>query len=118
MKLNYTEAWNFIVEERNKFFNEKEDVVQKRWESYFAETWYLRFRKIKPYSGCNKIKEFDIDPFDLRKLYYETNGIEVIKGLRITGYSCHKYNTNILIKYNGHEYLIIDTAHYRYLYLF
>ena len=37
MKLNYTEAWNFIVEERNKFFDEKEDVVQKRWESYFAE---------------------------------------------------------------------------------
>ena len=47
MKLNYTEAWNFIVEERNKFFNEKEDVVQKRWESYFAEAELFGYSKIK-----------------------------------------------------------------------
>lgn len=61
-----------------------------------------------------KITSFNI----LRKLYYETEGIEVIEGLRITGYNCNKYSTNIVIKYNGHEYLIIDTAQYRYLYLY
>ena len=55
---------------------------------------------------------------DLRKLYYLTEGIEVIEGLRITGYNCNKYTTNIVIKYNGHEYLIKDTADYRYLYLY
>lgn len=55
---------------------------------------------------------------DLRKLYYESEGIEVIKGIRIKSYNTNKYTTNIVIKYNGHEYLIIDTADYRYLYLF
>lgn len=55
---------------------------------------------------------------DLIELYYGTDGIEVIKGIRITGYNCNKYSTNIVIKYNGHEYLIIDTADYRYLYLY
>lgn len=54
---------------------------------------------------------------DLIKLYYQTDGIEVINGLTITGYNCNKYTTNIVIKYNGHEYLIKDTADYRYLYL-
>lgn len=54
----------------------------------------------------------------LRELYYATDGIEVIDGLRITGYNINKYSTNIVIKYNGHNYLIIDTAQYRYLYLF
>lgn len=28
------------------------------------------------------------------------------------------YSANIVIKYNGHNYLIIDTAQYKYLYLF
>ena len=57
----------------------KDLINMKKWESYFAETWYLRFRKIKPYSGCNKIKEFDIDPFDLRKLYYkDEKGIQQV----------------------------------------
>lgn len=54
----------------------------------------------------------------LRKLYYDTDGIEVIKGLRITCNNSQKYTTNIVIKYNGHEYLIFDTADYRYLYLY
>lgn len=54
---------------------------------------------------------------NLIKLYYDTAGIEVVKGIRIRSYNCNKYTTNILIKYNGHEYLIIDTADYRYLYL-
>ena len=42
----------------------------------------------------------------------------MLKTLTIIGHNCQKYITNILIKYNGHEYLIIDTADYRYLYLY
>lgn len=60
-----------------------------------------------------------IDSYNtLRKLYYETEGIEVIKGLRIKGYNCNKYSTNIVIEYKGIKYLIVDTANYRYLYLY
>lgn len=54
----------------------------------------------------------------LIELYYETDGIEVIKGITIRSYNRNKYTTNIVIKYNGHKYLIIDTADYRYLYLY
>lgn len=68
------------------------------------------------YERPSKLKVYTYNA--LRKLYYETDGIEIIKGLRITGYNCHKYYTNIVIKYNEHEYLIIDTADYRYLYLY
>lgn len=70
----------------------------------------------RAYERPSKAKVYSYNA--LRQLYYETEGIEVIKGLRITGYNCHKYFTNIVIKYNGHEYLIIDTADYRYLYLY
>lgn len=55
---------------------------------------------------------------NLRKLYYSNDKIKVIKTLSIKGHNCNKYSTNIVIKYNGHEYLIIDTAIYRYLYLY
>ena len=69
-----------------------------------------------PYERPSKAK---VDSYyDLRRLYYLSDGIEVIKPLRIKGYNCNKYTTNIVIKYNGHEYLIIDTADYRYLYLY
>ena len=61
-----------------------------------------------------KITSFNI----LRKLYYLNDKIKVIKTLSIKGYNSNKYTTNIVIKYNGHEYLIIDTADYRYLYLY
>ena len=61
-----------------------------------------------------KITSFNI----LRKLYYLNDKIKVIKTLLIKGHNCNKYTTNIVIKYNGHEYLIIDTADYRYLYLY
>ena len=54
----------------------------------------------------------------LRKLYYESDEIHVIRGLRIIGYNCNNYTTNIVIKYNEHKYLIFDTANYRYLYLY
>lgn len=70
----------------------------------------------RAYERPSKAKVYSYNA--LRKLYYETEGIEVIKGLRITGYNCNKYSTNIVIKYNGHEYLIFDTADYRYLYLY
>lgn len=71
------------------------------------------------YRAYERPSKAKVDSYnDLIKLYYETDGIEVIKGIRITGYNCNKYSTNIVIKYNGHEYLIIDTADYRYLYLY
>ena len=61
-----------------------------------------------------KINSFN----NLKKLYYLNDKINVIKTLSIKGHNCNKYSTNIVIKYNGHEYLIIDTANYRYLYLY
>ena len=71
------------------------------------------------YRAYKRPSKAKIDSYNaLRNLYYETNGIEVIDGLRITGYNCNKYNTNIVIKYNGRKYLIKDTADYRYLYLY
>ena len=71
------------------------------------------------YRAYERPSKAKVDSYNaLIELYYETDGIEVIKGLRIMGYSCTKYSTNIVIKYNGHEYLIIDTADYRYLYLY
>lgn len=44
----------------------------KIWKNRFSkgDTWELEFKKIKPYSGKNHNQIFDIDPFDLRKLYY------------------------------------------------
>ena len=54
-------------------------LKNKKWGNYFENTWDLNFRKIKPYSGCNFIKEFDIDPFNLRRLYYkDENGIQQV----------------------------------------
>ncbi len=87
---------------------------------------YVSSHKRKYYYGYDSLyqcyerpSKAKVDSYnDLRKLYYESDGIDVIKGLRITGYNCNKYSTIIVIKYNGHEYLIIDTADYRYLYLF
>lgn len=71
------------------------------------------------YGAYKRPSKAKVDSYnDLRKLYYLTDGIEVIKGIRITGYNCNKYSTNIVIKYKGHEYLIFDTADYRYLYLY
>lgn len=68
----------------------------------------------RAYDRPSKVK---VDTYNsLRKLYYLSEGIEVIEGIRITSFNSNKYTTNIVIKYNGHEYLIIDTATYRYLY--
>lgn len=70
----------------------------------------------KAYERPSKAKSRSYN--NLIELYYEADGIEVIKGIRIRSYNCIKYSTNIVIKYKGHEYLIIDTADYRYLYLY
>lgn len=71
------------------------------------------------YGAYERPSKAKVDSYKaLRELYYETDGIEVMKALRITGYNSNKYRTNIVIKYNGHEYLINDTADYRYLYLY
>lgn len=57
---------------------------------------------------------------DIYRAYKRPSKAKVVSYnyLRITGYNCDKYSTNIVIKYNGHEYLIFDTADYRYLYLY
>ena len=71
------------------------------------------------YRAYERPSKAKVDSYNaLRKLYYGSDEIDVIKGLRITGYNCNKYSTNIVIKYKGHEYLIFDTANYRYLYLY
>ena len=84
--------------------------------SYYARYYYGRDSLYQCYERPSKAK---VDSYnDLRQLYYDTDGIEVIEGLRITSNNCQKYVTNIVIKYNGIEYLIKDTANYRYLYLY
>ena len=71
------------------------------------------------YRAYERPSKAKVDSYNtLRELYYHSDEIDVIKGIRITGYNCNKYSTNIVIKYKGHEYLIIDTADYRYLYLY
>ena len=53
----------------------------KIWKNRFSkgDTWELEFKKIKPYSGKNHNQIFDIDPFDLRKLYYrDDNDIQQV----------------------------------------
>lgn len=35
------------------------------------KTWNLCFRKVRPYSSANEIKNFRTDPFDLKKLFYK-----------------------------------------------
>lgn len=60
-------------------FNEL--MNDKKWSRRFSEgfTWSLHFKKVKPYSGENKIKIFDIDPFDLRRLFYkDEEGIQQV----------------------------------------
>lgn len=60
-------------------FNEL--LNDKKWSKRFSEgfTWSLRFKKVKPYSGENRIKIFDIDPFDLRRLFYkDEEGIQQV----------------------------------------
>lgn len=60
-------------------FNEL--MNDKKWSRRFSEgfTWSLRFKKVKPYSGENRIKIFDIDPFDLRRLFYkDEEGIQQV----------------------------------------
>lgn len=60
-------------------FNEL--MNDKKWSRRFSEgfTWSLHFKKVKPYSGENRIKIFDIDPFDLRRLFYkDEEGIQQV----------------------------------------
>lgn len=71
------------------------------------------------YRAYERPSKAKVDSYNaLRELYYLSEGIEVIEGISITSLNYNKYTTNIVIKYNGHEYLIIDTATYRYLYLY
>lgn len=54
----------------------------------------------------------------LTKKYYSCDEIKVYEPLSIRSYNSNKYTTNIVIEYKGIKYLIIDTADYRYLYLY
>lgn len=93
------------------------DLLHITYVSSHYARYYYGYENI--YSVYKRPSKAKVDSYNaLRKLYYETDGIEVIRGLRITGYNFNKYSTNILIKYNGHEYVIRDTANYRYLYLY
>lgn len=54
---------------KNKFHSEFKDF--KRWT--------FLFRKVKPYSLENKCKEFQDDPFDLKRLFYtDKNGKHIV----------------------------------------
>lgn len=74
------ELTNHILNTKDELsFNEL--LNDKKWSKRFSEgfTWSLRFKKVKPYSGENRIKIFDIDPFDLRRLFYkDEEGIQQV----------------------------------------
>lgn len=73
------ELTKYILERRNLTFNELQKSDNK-WKPIFGnlETWELNFRKIQPYSDSNRIKIFDTDPFDLRRLFYKKDGIQQV----------------------------------------
>ena len=35
--MTYQEMWNFIVTEYQKLYNEKEEVIDRRWRQYCSE---------------------------------------------------------------------------------
>ena len=71
------------------------------------------------YRAYERPSKAKVDSYNvLRKLYYGSDEIDVIKGLRIISYNSNIYSTNIVIEYKGKKYLIKDTANYRYLYLY
>lgn len=67
----------FILE--NHDCNFENLLNHKEWKNVFENTWDLEFEKIKPYSDLNQIKEFRIDPFNLRRLFYkDKEGIQQV----------------------------------------
>lgn len=77
----------YAEELTNHILNTKDELSfndlgnDQKWRKRFSEgfTWSLRFKKVKPYSGENRIKIFDIDPFDLRRLFYkDEEGIQQV----------------------------------------
>ncbi len=76
---NADELTKYIFE--NDSFSFDELLNESKWKRHFSEgnTWELEFRKIRPYSGENKFKEFDTDPFDLHRLFYkDEDGIQQV----------------------------------------
>lgn len=72
------ELTQFILENPRTTFG---DLLQEpRWKKLFenGNTWELEFRKIRPFSGENKFKEFDTDPFNLRRLFYKESGVQQV----------------------------------------
>lgn len=77
----------YAEELTNHILNTKDELSfndlgnDQKWSRRFSEgfTWSLHFKKVKPYSGENRIKIFDIDPFDLRRLFYkDEEGIQQV----------------------------------------
>lgn len=66
----------YLLEKTGVIYN---DLLEKpSWNKYVKNnnTWELKFQKIVPYSGNNRIKIFDTDPFDIHKLYYREKDIQ------------------------------------------
>ena len=55
------------------------------------KTWEFRFKKIKPYSGQNRIEIFDTDPFNLHDLFYKNK-----KGQQVVMLIPPEKKTNII----------------------
>lgn len=68
-----SELTDYILSKDNVTFNDL--INDKKWKEKLDDgnTWELEFKKIKPYSGENSNQIFDIDPFDLRRLYYRND---------------------------------------------
>ncbi len=47
------------------------NVVRLEHEYKGINEWDFSFRKVNPYSMCNKYEEFKSDPFDLKRLYFK-----------------------------------------------
>ena len=44
-----------------------------------TRTWYMNFKKVKPYADDSEFEEFRTDPFSLRRLFYkDENGIQQV----------------------------------------
>lgn len=53
---------------------------------------------------------------ELLKLYCGTEGVIYYRPLSVITKNCNKFTTNVVICFKGNNYVIIDTANYRYLY--
>ncbi len=63
----------------NEYINFHDVLDNPKWGNLFVNnSWELKFGKIKPYSGKNTCKIFDIDPFNLRRIFYKKDGVQQV----------------------------------------